>query len=100
MLTDHGRSHYESGGGGSSGQTPPPPPWLGTHLPLTRPSLWPDTPLWPDPPHEVAQEGDPTMNRMTHVCKNITFPYTPYAVGNKLTSIHASCFRFPELAEQ
>ena len=36
------------------------------------------------PPQEGAQEGDP--REQTDACENITFPYTPYAVGNKVTT--------------
>ena len=34
---------------------------------------------WDTPPH---------MDRMTHMCKNITFPQTSFAGGNESDSLH------------
>ena len=69
--------------GGGVCPTPPldadPHPWMQT-LPDPDP---PD----PDFPGHVTcdafWEANPTVNRMTHRCKNITFPQTSFAGGNE-----------------
>ena len=58
--------------------------------PRQRPPSWTETVLWTETP----LDRDPPVNRMTHLCKNITFPNF-IAGGNKVHFIVSCMFVFP-----
>ena len=60
---------------------------IGDLLPKMGDPLWKmGDPLWPDTP-STRHPPTPIVYRMIDTYENITFPHTPYAVGNKLDEI-------------